>query len=242
MQSGILQLTKIEYSSNHEVALLTFKLTHGELDFEEGQFLLLETIDYEFDGKTLRKPYSIASTHNHFLETQEVQFYVKKASENGMSHYLTQVIKIGDMIRFQWPNGSLTDEKLYNKYLFISIGSGIAAVYPHYLEAMSEEFWADKVVNIFWEKTVQDLIPTVMKNLERNDKEVKNILFLSREENLQEPFQRGHVQDALHEAIDFLEDKKFVAFLCGKPAMVLDVKKKLLQAGLPEWQIKAEMY
>ncbi len=149
MYQGILQLNSIEHSSNNEVTLLTCEITHGDLDFDEGQFLMLETIDHKVEGKLLKKPYSIASTHNHFLDTKEILFFVKKASENGMSHYLTQVIQPGDLLRFQGSSGYLVDEKLYDKYLFVSIGSGLAAVYPHYLEAISEELPARKVVNVF---------------------------------------------------------------------------------------------
>jgi ferredoxin-NADP reductase len=100
MQEGILTVQQIEKSPNGEVVFLTCRLSHGFLDFEEGQFLMLETVDYQVEGKSLKKPYSIASTHNHFLETKEVSFYVKKASENGMSNYLTQIVKVGDVLRF----------------------------------------------------------------------------------------------------------------------------------------------
>ncbi len=49
-----------------------------------------------------------------------------------------------------------------------------------------------------------ELIPSMVKQFDHNDDHIKNILFLSREENPKNPFRRGHVQDDLHEAIDFL--------------------------------------
>jgi len=242
MQSWVLKLVDIEHSPNREVALLSFELTHGEIDFEEGQFVMLETIDYKIDDKPLKKPYSIASTHNHFLDTKQLQFYIKQASPTGMSHFLTQEIKLWDMLRFQWPAGHFVDDKAFDKYLFVSMGSGVGGIYAHYLESISQEVPASKVLNIFWEKTTNDLIPRVTKNFSLNNANCKNILFLSREETVQEPFRKGHVQDAISEALEFLQDSNFVAFLCGKPQMVLDVKKVLEQAGIPESQIKVESY
>ena len=48
--------------------------------------------------RIIKKPYSIASTSRQMQESKQISFVVKKASEDGMSHYLTQTIQPGDQI------------------------------------------------------------------------------------------------------------------------------------------------
>ncbi len=242
MQSGLFQIEDIEYSPNKEVAYITCSLQDWDLDFEEGQFLMLETTDYMIEGKTLKKPYSIASTHNQFLTTKTLSFLVKEASDSGMSYYLTQNANAGDQLKFSGPLWAMTDDKTYSKYLFVSIGSGLGPLYAHYLHIVNEDPSFDKVVNLFGEKSQSDLIASITEQFQKNNDKIKNILLLSREKTTPAWYTTGHVQDKLDEALEFLEDKDFVAFLCGKPQMVMDIQQKLLDYGLKDEQIKFETY
>lgn len=242
MQEGVLKVKTIEYSKNKEVAMITCLLEEGNLDFEEGQFVTLETIQYTVDHKHLRKPYSIASTHNQLMNDTTISFIVKKASEDGMSSYLTQWIKIWDQLKFQWPLGHMTDNRAYRKYLFVSIGSWLGPLYAHYKHLVQETEPFEKIVNLFGEKTEQDLVPSIKTDFEVTTNSIQNKIFISRQETVSDWLYLWHVQDKLPEALTFLWDTNFVAFLCGKPQMVADVKQKLLNAWLEEKQIKLEMY
>lgn len=82
------------HSPNHQVALVTFQVDEV-FDFAEGQFVMIEV---EMDDKKIKKPYSIASTSRQMQESKILSIVVKKASEDGMSHYLTQTIQPGDQI------------------------------------------------------------------------------------------------------------------------------------------------
>lgn len=242
MINWVLTVKNIELSPDKEVSLITCNIEDEDFDFEEGQFLQLETIDYQQDGKSLKNPYSIASTHNHYLETKEVSFFTKKASEMGMSSYLTQKIKVGDKIKFHGPYGALTDDKSFAKYLFVAIGSGMAWIYGHYIHLTQEDPFFEKVVTLWGEKTIDEIVPSMKDTLTKPVENVKNILFLSRQDEIPAGFRKGHIQDGFQDALDALGDTNFQAFLCGKPEMVIEIQQKLLDAGLSDDQIHFEIY
>jgi len=60
-------------------------------------------IEGQIGDKKIKKPYSIASTSLQMQESKQISFVVKKASEDGMSHYLTQDITSGDQITVKGP-------------------------------------------------------------------------------------------------------------------------------------------
>jgi ferredoxin-NADP reductase len=52
-------------------------------------------------GKPLKKPYSIATTNRELQDEGTIGFVVKKSREGFMSEYLTQGIKLGDVLHLQ---------------------------------------------------------------------------------------------------------------------------------------------
>lgn len=54
--------------------------------FDEGQFMM---ITHQNELRTLKKPYSIATTNKLLHEDKRIGFIVKKTSEHGMSDFLT---------------------------------------------------------------------------------------------------------------------------------------------------------
>jgi len=234
-------LKRIDKSPDGEVVFLYFELKKI-LNFQEGQFVILESIDYQRDGKTIKRAYSIATTKKHLEENNEIWFIVKKASEDGLSYYLTKKIQIGDQVVLSWPAGHFVDPGNYSKYLFVSIGSGVAALHPQYIHLTQENGDYDKIVNIFWERYHKTILP-LLENLfsEQSDK-VRNFLHFSREKELPEGTYKGYVQESLEEALKFLNGTDFLAFLCGKQAMINEIKEKLLAAWLSKEQIIFEMY
>jgi ferredoxin-NADP reductase len=76
---------------------VSYLLFHAEenFSFNEGQFMMLEVT---IDGIAKKKPYSIATTNRMIQEEKLIGFIVKKASEQGVSNFLTQTIQLGDSI------------------------------------------------------------------------------------------------------------------------------------------------
>lgn len=104
-----------------------------------------------------------------------------------------------------------------------------------------EDLRQGKLANIFGEKTMDDLVPSVTGFFANNDAHTQHILFLSRDDAVA-PFRKGHVQDGLDEALDFLGTKNIIVFICGMPQMAIDVKQKLVAKGIAEEHIHMEMY
>jgi len=231
----------IEKSSDGEVVFLVFE-PEKKFNFHEGQFVMLESIDYKYEWKTIKRAYSIATTQKRLNEKNEIWFIVKKASELWLSYYLTKKIKIWDSLELTGPAGHLIDEKKYKKYLFISIGSWVAALHPQYIKLTQETKDFDKIVNIFGERYHKAILPHIEKLFSEQNNKIRNFLYLSKEEVLPDNYYHGHVQDNLEEALDFLWDTNFVAILCGKPVMVESVEKILLWKWLKKEQIKFEKY
>lgn len=243
MLETIITLKSIEKSPDGDVAFLTFVLEE-KMKYKAGQFVMLESINYLFEWKWIRRAYSIATTPKHLTKTNEIWFLVKKASEKWLSHYLTQLIQVGDQVKLIGPAWHFTDSEtgIYSKYLFMSIGSGVAALHPQYLELTQEWKPFDKLVNMFGERYQHMLLPHIEELFSEQSKKVKNILYLSREKNLPQWYHHGYIQESLEEALVFLEDTNFMAFLCGKPAMVEAAVKILLKRWLSKEQIKFEKY
>lgn len=67
------------------VSLVLFQ-PEETFSFAEGQFMM---ITHQDEKRTLKKPYSIATTNKQLQEEKLIGFIVKKTSENGMSAFLT---------------------------------------------------------------------------------------------------------------------------------------------------------
>jgi len=109
------------YSPNSQVARVTFQVEEI-FKFVEWQFMMIEA---QIGDKKIKKPYSIASTSLQMQESKQISFVIKKASEYGMSHYLTQDITPGDQLQIKGPVWHYTDSLTHPNYLFIATGSGL---------------------------------------------------------------------------------------------------------------------
>ncbi|MBS8122037.1 FAD-binding oxidoreductase [Candidatus Vampirococcus lugosii] len=228
-------INKISSKTNEEVFLM-FKLI-GDFEFKTGQFVMITT---NIDNKNIKRAYSIATTNKLLQDKKQIGFYVKKASENGVSNYFTQIIKEGDELEITGPYGHFIDNEEIKNYLLISVGSGVGPILGIYEEIINEKNNFNKLVNIFSEKTEKNINGIIQKTFNSNDEKVKNILYLSRDKV--EGYRNGHIQDGLQEAIDFLGTKKIKVFICGKPEMVDDATNILLSKGIEKNNIISEKY
>jgi ferredoxin-NADP reductase len=76
----------IHYSPSRNVCFVHFQL-EDIFAFAEGQFVMIEA---SIEGKTIKRPYSIASTNKQLQEQKILSIVVKKTSEAGMSDRMTQ--------------------------------------------------------------------------------------------------------------------------------------------------------
>jgi len=223
----MLKLVDKKLSLNKEVVYLTFEYDK-KIDFKSWQFLI-------FEVNNLKRAYSIASSSFE----NKIWFYVKKVSENGMSKYLVEDIKIWDSIKYEWPFWHMVLQKSEN-YLLISTWTWVAPMLSIF-RTLKKNWNYKKIVNIFWERYEKTLIYDVMDELRSYETEnVKNYFLLSKDKK--DWFYTWYVQDKLQQAIDFLWKNNLKVYICWKPIMVDDVVEKLLTMWIDKENILFEKY
>ena len=86
--------SRISYSPDGRVTFVYCR-PEQKFTFLEGQFMMLEILGHtRLDGKALKNSYSIATTSHMLQEQGEIGFVVKKASDDGVSDFLTTKTKI----------------------------------------------------------------------------------------------------------------------------------------------------
>jgi NAD(P)H-flavin reductase len=107
-----------------------------------------------------------------------------------------------------------------------------------------------KVAMLYGERYLNQVLPSTLELFSKNLENTMCQLFLSRENDdffekktIERPVsKKGYVQGGLNEALDFLGTKKISVFICGKPEMVDDVRRKLVDLGVDVECIKFEKY
>jgi len=214
-------------SKNKDVAYLVFNKDEG-FSYKSWQFMMLD------NGK-FKRAYSIASSP---LDN-ELAFYIKKASENGMSKYFVEDMKENEEIDAIWPFWHMIlEENEKTNYLLISVWSWLWPILSIY-RTLLKTWKFNKLVNIFWERYKDSIVENVLKELSLNDDKVKNIIHLSRE-NL-EWFKFWYVQESFSSAIDFLW-KDIVVYMCWKPSMVDESIERLTKLWIKKENIRFEKF
>lgn len=219
------------------VAFLIFELPEF-FEFNEWQFIMLET---KINDKPIKRAYSIATTSRQCGQ-HEIWIIIKKTNDFGMSKYLVEDIDTHDTIDMIWPFWHMKNHKNNPNYLLISVWSWLWPIYSIYNNIIFEDWIFNKLVNIFWERFYEHIIPEVEEKFMINKNNIKNILFLSKEENIPNWYKRWHVQDGIEEALNFLWTKDLKIFLCWLPAMVDDTISILLEKWIEKENIKFEKY
>ncbi len=214
-------------SADKTVVYLVFE-SNEKIDFQAGQFLI-------FERNGLKRAYSIASSPFE----QNLWFYIKKASENGMSKYLVEDMKIWETIKCIWPFWHMVLKESEN-YLFISTWTWIAPILSIF-RTLKQIWKYEKIVNIFWERYEKTLISEVINELKGYENEkTKNCFFLSKDKK--DGFYIWYVQEKLQDAVKFVWKNNLKVYICWKPIMVDDVVEKLINIWIDEENILFEKY
>jgi len=240
MITWILTVENVEYTSSKNVVQIRFR-PEDPMQFTAWQFVFLQRLWFTYpDGKVMKNAYSIGSSYEEYEQKGVFSTIVKKSSETGMSAYLTQEIQSGDTMQCTWPLWHFVDPKTSNKYLFISIGSGVTPIVWLYKQLAASNSTA-QIVNIYGERYAADILPS-LQELFVNNNNFYNLLYLSQDEVLPAHRKKWHIQDGLLDAFEILQDNNYIAFLCGKPAMVDEVTEILINKWLTKEQIVSEKY
>lgn len=224
-------------SNNNMSSFLVFDILE-DFEFKTWQFVMLTV---PADMWEVKRAYSIASPAYEAQKNYQFSIYVKKASQAWASKFLTQDIQPWQILEAKWPMWHFVDNEDTDKYLLISSWCWVWPVLAHY-QRLKETQKYKKMVNIFWEKYVDEIVDSAKNKFTKDDSNTKSIFFFSREEELPDWSRKWYVQHALDEAIEFLEDNNIKVFVCWLPQMVDDIKQKLIDKWVDSNKIIFEKY
>ncbi len=192
----------------------------GSFDFQPGQFVSIMT---EKEGKTVSRPYSVASPPEN---KEYLELCIRRVPEGFMSNYLADLLP-GSQVRLRGPLGRFVLlEPVQNDIVFISTGTGVApfiSMLGHIYRQGSDvdpsrHFWLFQGIRYVKEMIYLDYL----KDLEENHPTFHLVYVISRPETPEWKGRVGHVQDFLKEEIKDARGKH--AYICGLRHMLEETK------------------
>ncbi|MBI4116184.1 FAD-dependent oxidoreductase [Candidatus Pacearchaeota archaeon] len=226
-QSELLDVKNVSDS----VKILRFSVP-GNFDFKPGQYVSLSV---PFQGKKLRRPYSIASSPGeNYIET-----CVKLV--DGPASKFIRTLKKGDCVELFGPAGKFLVDKnsLQNEIVFISVGTGITP-FMSMIPCILKNKFDKKIIFIKGFRYEQDVLYDA--EFETLKEKYQNFEFhnvLSRPKN-PEFENRGYVQDFLEKYLG--KNFRGHVYICGLSPMINAAKEKLISLGVEEKRILFEKY
>jgi len=208
--------------------------------FKAGQYL---NIKFQHEGKEIRRAYSICSTPT----SGEVRIAVKKVEHGVFSTYANEVLKAGDQLEVDAPEGRFTLEPnatTDNNYAAFAAGSGITPVMS-ILKSVLEQEPNSKFVLVYGNKNAEETI--FHDELYKLQEQYADRLFIhfvySRIRENDSIF--GRIDKA---AINFVvnnkhKDTAFEQFyVCGPEDMINTVSATLQDRGIAKEKISFEIF
>lgn len=193
-------------------------------DFQPGQFL---SIFGEKEGKTISRPYSIASAPH---EKDAIELCIKVVIDGFMSNYLKDR-KPGDRYRIMAPLGAfILQEPLAADIAFISTGTGVAP-FVGMTKHMFQHGYTDHDIYMFTGvRYVKELLyHDLFLEWEQKYPNFHYVPSISRPETPDWKGRVGYVQKALTETVR--EPGKTWAYICGLHGMVEQTKDLCQKSG-----------
>lgn len=209
--------------------VLQIRTTKPEgFSFIPGQF-----VQWTLEGTTpIIRSYSISSTPDKpYIE------YCIKLLPNGKASTFIKEAALGTPLHIRGPNGKFTYTNTHNTpSYYIATGTGLAPIigiiehelmYKQNVQPIQLFFGIRRTQDIFWENRLE-----ILKNTYTN---FSFHICLSQETESHQ-YKKGRVTEAL--PINILG--KY--FVCGNKEMVIDVRKKLIEAHVPPTNISFEIF
>jgi ferredoxin-NADP reductase len=189
-----------------------------EVLFEAGQFFSV-TLKSNLQ---LKRYLSISSspTEKGYIE------FTKKLTQSDFSQALNN-LKLGDLVKIQYPFGNFTLKPGFKKIAFLSGGIGITPIRSMCKYAVDKGLDID-IILLYANRTKEDIaFREDFAQMQRNHRKLKVVYVLS-EPTPEFQYKEGRINNQLikQEIPDYLE-RKF--YLCGPPAMVEVMERILIE-------------
>ena len=203
------------------------------LDFLAGQFIMANV---PREGKTVRKPYSIASPPS---QKGSLQLIITRVEGGYVSNYFHS-LKVGDHLPMDGPYGKFIIQEPFQDLIFVATGTGIAPFRSQILtlfdRGVQEQIW------VFFGVRYEDqiLYEPEWRELEARHKNFHFVPTISRPRPGKWNGETGYVQNAIKKYISDPRGKDI--YICGIVPMVEDVKKIAAEMGVAASKVHDEKY
>ena len=220
------------------VSLILEPNDRGNFSFKAGQYLTLKAT---INGEEVRRSYSLSTSPNEGV----LRVAVKEVPGGLFSTFANKELKAGDMIESLPPDGRFKVDEDSVNHLGFAAGSGITPVLSqvkHVLETNENSKFALFYVNketasIIYRDEIAELKDVYMDRFQ--------LFHLLTREPIDTELFAGRLDKERCSRIfnDILDPNSFdVAYICGPEAMIMDCKDALVEAGMPEGQVKFELF
>jgi len=224
LQATVFSITKL---SSH-VYQYVFDLP-TPLQFTPGQYAT-----FIIDAQT-RRQYSFAAP---CVNQKEFEIVVDVTPMGPGSKFFLEK-KVGDIMQVLAPLGTFYFEEPTNPVVFVATGTGIVPFRTMIEEYLTNDGKQD--IYLYWGlRHEEDIFWKEM--LDRWQKSYCNFhysIILSKPSDVWQG-KIGHVTEHILEEITNLENHTF--YLCGNKNMIIDLREKLKTAGVPDVQMKSELF
>ncbi|MFV1963843.1 MAG: ferredoxin reductase, partial [Pirellulaceae bacterium] len=219
----------------------TFRMVccHGgpiSFSYLPGQFL---TLTLPVGEKPIRRSYTISSSPT---QGYHCEITVKREDKGQGSRYLHDVVKEGDELEVQAPNGRFTfTGKEGDSVVLVAGGVGITPMMS-ITRAMTDMGWGGQIYFIVAARDPESFIfRSELKRLEKRHTNLHVFAALSRLKEPVDGYSSGRLtKDLLAEWVPEIAAKRI--YICGAPPMMDSTKQMLAELGVPKESVQLENF
>lgn len=210
-------------------------------NFVQGQYL---TFRRDFDGEELRRSYSICAGRDDGI----LRVAIKRVDGGAFSTWANEELVPGDVIEAMPPRGRFytpLDPAAKKHYLGFAAGSGITPLLSIIKTTLAREVYSQFTLvyvnrgmnSIMFREELEDLKNTYLGRL--------SIIHILTRETLDIELFSGRIDaEKMEQLFKYWVDAKSAdtAFICGPEPMMLTIAQSLRDHGIPNEQIKFELF
>ncbi|MBK8954866.1 MAG: 2Fe-2S iron-sulfur cluster binding domain-containing protein [Saprospiraceae bacterium] len=213
----------------------------NEFKYHSGQHI---TLIHPTLGESVKRSYSMCSAPYE----NKLQIASRRVTHGLFSNFLNDELKVGDEIQVEVPDGRFfipLDPSHENMFVFFASGSGITPILSHIKEILHTE--TKSRIQLFYGNRHTDSIMFLeeLMALKNIYPERLSLHFLLSREELEEELFHGRISaEKLDRFVKqfFNPEEVDAFFMCGPESMLLELREKLLNLGVPGSKIHLELF
>lgn len=204
--------------------------------FAPGQYL---NVTVDVSGARQMRCYTIASSPT---QRDYVELTIKREEHGAVSRHLHDLVKVGDTIDCEGPNGTFvfTGQEA-DSIVLIAGGVGITPMMS-IVRYLNDRSWPGEMFLVYACKSSRDFVfEAELAQLERRNAKLQVVATMERTEGTDWMGTRGRIsQDLLVQSVPNLTSRRI--HICGPPGMMDAVQAILKNLGIPRDHIKTEAF